>query len=409
YENVVFKNLIDKILLYLKRTLYSLLANQFAFDMQAHTQSGFSFDHVEYYQAIASLYSCFFKHHAPQDTSRLERKIKQILKLISKYLNHYVYTKNYAAKQVVGQLKQTNIFNMHTDYKQVYSLFNYLQKAGGQNGEKNGDEQDGKSEALAYLNFCSSLVTFAATHFNLKPDKNALCFKDKKLNATLNFKNFECILDLIKVEVLDLDAIQMKFYCQGDDKNKKNYLLVPLVADLKNNSDAYYQFVAASIKKSGQNFDKIIFFDTENGNKNNLYSFNKKTECRANYGVLPINISDLNSFRRVQKLMLECMIGCDTTHQFCAFCGDNLKVGNEGSSKECKKCGLKIKKINCTLCQKDFFASIDLSLKRTGQSDDLSAEQPHFFNQEKLFNFKNITEIVDGAFVCPHCNQKHSY
>ena len=373
YENVVFVSLINKILKLLKRQLRLLaVAGQIYNDAVAIDVFS-RINHEQYYQAVGLLYSGFFNMEEDiEGASAATKRIKQLLALLAKYLSHPVYAKNMGAKAIKGQIKQTNILLMHKDYKHIYALWQKL--GSGEDSEDIDDKVQAKGQR-AYEVFIKYMMLFAIKHFNFDEK-----FEFKKWTISIKDK---------KTGVQDINGFELiiKYKRKGSIK----YLIVPNAYYLGTDRTANYQYLTDVL---GTEYNKIIFcepFEDESG-----FDYWLKSEKGHYFSVLPVSILELNSFRRFQKLLLECMVESDNDRIFCAFCGGGIV------EDRCKRCRLVIENIMCKNCGFNFKATRADGIKN---GDNGEGVQKCFFEEEKRYLFKNITNIKDGAFVCRNCGE----
>lgn len=135
----------------------------------------------------------------------------------------------------------------------------------------------------------------------------------------------------------------------------------------------------------------------------------EKSFGQSRYGVLPISLGDINSYRRYTKILLEQMIAADKDHERCPICGDSMMLGHGNNSNiaECRSCGFQIIKTKCGNCGQEYnFTRYSLP-KISAMESDL----PGFkvISGEDFLGFKNITEahIADNQInpICPFCGR----
>ncbi|MCL2556816.1 MAG: hypothetical protein FWE03_07385 [Firmicutes bacterium] len=315
YENLVFKNLIDRILKLLKKQLHYLIVALKIYNESVSIDVFSRINHEQYYKAIGNLYSGFFNNFEEIETNALTKKIKQQLSLLTKYLSHPVYRKNITAKSLGSDIKQTNILLMHKDYKYVNKLWKQLG-----NDDVKEEEIDEKLQAKAqkaYEKYCEYLLIFAVRNFNFNEQ-----FKFNKWQMTIKNK---------KILTVDIEAIELTI---KHKKTQTKYLIVPCSYYFKKDKTKYYQDIK---NKIGTGYDNIII----------THPFDIDYTDQA----LPISIIEINSFRYFQKLLLEGMILTDNDKNICAFCGANLL------ENKCKKCRLNIQNNKCSTCEHNYIST----------------------------------------------------
>jgi len=328
YENIVFKNLVDRILKLLKKQLHYLNTALKIYNESVLIDAFSRINHSQYYSAIGTLYSGFFNNFKEIKTTSLQRKIKQELALITKYLSHPVYRKNINAKPISKDIKQTNILLMHKDYKYINWLWKEL---GCEEAEEEADVAVQTKAQRAYEKFCEYLLMFSVRHFNFdsqyKFDKWSVGIKEKKLGF------------------VDLTAIELVI------KHKKSdvkYLIVPISYYLGKTRHKVYEDIKKGIYDAfGDGYKQIIFCEPFETPKSDF--------------ILPISITMLDSFRHFQRLLLEGMILSDKDRKICAFCGEALTPNSC-----CKRCRLLVFDTECDRCN-----TIYTQTKIDGAKDEL--------------------------------------
>lgn len=123
-------------------------------------------------------------------------------------------------------------------------------------------------------------------------------------------------------------------------------------------------------------------------------------------GVIPISMSDINSYRRFTKILLKQMVSLDSERKICPICGEGMwKNRSSNNISECRNCGFTIIDTQCPEC-KEKYAFTRYSIPKLNQ---INADHPGFkvlMNENKLA-YKNITEayIEENQVnpVCPSC------
>lgn len=125
-------------------------------------------------------------------------------------------------------------------------------------------------------------------------------------------------------------------------------------------------------------------------------------------GVIPISLSDINSYRRYTKILLRHMVTLDDTRNICPICGQRLY--QNGNSYGCRNqfCKFELIETKCPKCgEKYTFSRYPLSkLAATKRVDSIGFNMLY---EENKLAFKNITEaIIDEENdklipICPHC------
>jgi len=405
YENVVFYHLIEKILNYLKKRIYRLseiletLGEAVKFDNFGKT------NHASYYLAIGKLYFGFHKYDNSGEISEALENITKLYRQISAYKTRDVYTKNMGAKPIVGGIKKTNILSMHKDYKHVYTLFKAMDKRMFAFVLPGISAEQIKSQQY-YERFCGLITVFAVSHFNFLPYLSDNVINDGKADARFKFKNWTVKVSVKYEDLIDGDIIALTV---KHKKKSVSYALIPTSYYIEKNKKTEYKRIIERMIEAKFSYNKYIFlepFDFDGGS-NNSYSLSflsgKKRVC---YAILPVSIAEVNSFRRIQKILLEGMVYVAEKYDVCAFCGEAVSM-ETGQRFFCQKCRMAVLSINCVNCREKFTATYFDSKKTKLQKEESAGYfkyMPEFFRQEAEHKFRSITKIKDKNFICPYCD-----
>ncbi len=174
-------------------------------------------------------------------------------------------------------------------------------------------------------------------------------------------------------------------------------------------------------KLKDENFDMIYILTSSRPNEfvnvkdlkvlNGLLTYGKANnetgQMNSRFGILPIGISDINSYRRYTKILLDHMISLDHERDYCPICGNQLFKGNGVQSNvfSCHICGFEIIDTQCSSCKKKYPYTRYTPPKTTR----LKIDNPGFqvISKENELGFKNITEarLEKGKIypICPYC------
>lgn len=129
---------------------------------------------------------------------------------------------------------------------------------------------------------------------------------------------------------------------------------------------------------------------------------------KSKIGVVPISLSDINSYRRYTKILLRHMVDIDDTRDICPICGQ--KLYQDGNEYVCRNtyCQFKLIETKCSKCKQEYvFSRYPLSkLVVTKRVDSIGLNMLY---EENRLAFKNITEaVIDQKSeklipICPHC------
>ena len=129
---------------------------------------------------------------------------------------------------------------------------------------------------------------------------------------------------------------------------------------------------------------------------------------QSKIGVIPISLSDINSYRRYTKIFLRHMVALDDARDICPICGQ--KLYQNGNAYECRNtyCQFELIETKCPKCKEKYvFSRYPLSkLAVTKRVDSIGFKMLY---EENRLAFKNITEaVIDEKAeklipICPHC------
>lgn len=129
---------------------------------------------------------------------------------------------------------------------------------------------------------------------------------------------------------------------------------------------------------------------------------------QSKIGVIPISLSDINSYRRYTKIFLRHMVALDDARDICPICGQ--KLYQNGNTYECRNtyCQFELIETKCPKCKEKYvFSRYPLSkLAVTKRVDSIGFKMLY---EENRLAFKNITEaVIDEKAeklipICPHC------
>ncbi len=379
FENVVFCNFIDEVLSLIKknaRTLNSLLyaSNVMKFNLLEKV------NHVDYFLALGKLHTGYIRdfNHYFTLSKELLGELSVVKNTIQPRLSKPIYKKN-AARNPKLPLRKTNIFLMQKDYRQVYRTYKYLQSHHEIQQEDKG-KIDYEQLNLNYLTYVRILTLFAIGHFNFEIDPKAkmnLVF----LNSVFAFKGWKLMVsNTIKNEII-----------------------------LQFSKDAPYRvMIAGSLtdpeeiqqRKADYEVDEVIIanpFDEDYVERDDVF----------------ISMEDVDSFRRIQQILLKGMVYSDRSRDVCPFCGGKLHKDPYGEGYQCNDCMTQIKQNVCPETKKSFFYTDNAHLKKYAINITDYKQDEYWFYKKKIESsmfFRNITKINHLAdIVCPHCKKIHNH
>ena len=289
YENIVFKCLIDKILMLLHKYALELeRSNSVLSEMNSVVENLGANSHNSIHINLGKLYMAYYRTQDNVNISKAVVITNKLIKTITPYLSSPIYKNNLAAKPLNGKIKLTHKLAMHKDYKYIYLLYNYLNTQTTTDLDTNEFVIYVKQKQLAFEHFCSLLTIFACTANNFTTSEETVIYNKGKLSTTL--KNNSCTWQIKQKQLLNcnITAIELKII---NSKKKLSYLLLPKAIPTKSSvlEDIHTKISVANKNK----YTKIIF----------LTNYKPKTTTILNVPYLPIMLADVHSFIRIQNLL----------------------------------------------------------------------------------------------------------
>lgn len=292
YENVVFKHLIDKILVLLNKYLLELKGSNTVFNEMNSAIASVETATSNAYITLGKLYMAHFR---TQDNTNQNKAIKlatKLIKSITPYLTSPVYKFNKTTTPPSGSIKLTHKLAMHKDYKYVYLLYNYLTPQIVALQTKEEISKSVKLRQTAYEYFCNLLTIFALTANGFSASSETNVYSNGKLAISLRNNDCVCTIKEKRIKEFDIKAIELLIN-NKKEKSKLSYLLLPIrTLSKKTNLNDIYTKV--SLKYSDK-YKRIIF----------LTNFKPKATSNITVPILPITLSDIHSFIRIQDLLIE--------------------------------------------------------------------------------------------------------
>ena len=242
--------------------------------------------------------------------------------------------------------------------------------------------------------------------FQFQFSKEMKILKDGNLDAKLVLGNWGCEIKNEDISVLDIKTISMTVV---NKKNKLRYLLIPTTFYIHSDKKNYYESIIFKLNKLGYSFDKYVFLEPFEFDPKALYDYNLFSEERKlEYAILPVSITEVDSFRRLQKILLEQMFNVDSSFEECAFCQEKMTEGENGIYS-CKRCRTTIERKKCRKCKQEYNYSYAQIPKPAVKNDELSEfgfskSAQSFFEKEREQRFRSVTNVDEnGKSVCPKC------
>ena len=350
YENIIFARTVDIILNFTAKNL-SVLRNM----LYANHELRFNLlereNHPLYFLALGKLHTGYLRDYDKYllPIEKCFERLNTIEHTLIPRLSMAVY-KKCRKKTTKLALKKTNIFRSHKDYRKLYSLAKFFSDSGLDSLAY--DIEDPLFDR-DYLTYCSMLCVFAAGHFNFTFDSNQT-INFTSINTNAGFGDWHLNIR----EEAGIIALTVS------KDSKYRILLCP--PNCEATADA----------------DEIIHVSPDGNNG------------------IRLSIYDIESFRRIQQILLRGIINTDKTHEICPFCGKTLKVADDGSF-ECGACRTVIKENSCPETNKYYFTTQIKYFRNPKKTKKYSCSDGTMF-------FRNITPINENCeFLCPHCGKVH--
>jgi predicted RNA-binding Zn-ribbon protein involved in translation (DUF1610 family) len=379
YENIIFCNLIDALLKYIRQSIASLKDMVYAKEVMEFNLLERS-NHLNYFLTIGKLHTGYIRDFDQYYSlsEALYSQLRGFENIIEARLSRPVYQKNKIRNKRLP-LKKTNIFLMQKDYHQVYVLYKKL-------WEKkiiSLDEEpaiDVEKLRKNYFDFVEMLSLFAIAQFDFEADPS---FKEdfRHLNSDFSFKHWKLNLQAFQEDGL-LIALQK-------EKSYRLLLLPSLEGELTPAQETLEKEIGAEENIVCQSFEEEELYPKS---------------CL-------ISLENIESFRRIQQCVLRAMIYADGERKDCPFCSGKLVHHPKEDTYECPNCHTLIGQETCPSTGQTYFWSDIASFRK--QEINLAAfgkGEEWLFNRkvESSLFYRNITKITpQGEFVCPHCGEVH--
>ena len=377
YENVIFCNFIDDVLLLIKknrRTLNSLLyaSNIMRFNLLEKV------NHVNYFLALGKLHTGYIRDFSQYFnlSKHMLNELASISQAINPRLIKPIYQKNKKRNRSLP-LKKTNIFLMQKDYHQVYKVYKNL-LSNQVKEEESKQVVDFELMRTNYLMYVQILTIFAVGHFNFEIDPQ---FKINlnSLDMTFTYKGW-------KLDLFNNNKKEILLYFTKEKTYKM--MLVGTV----------YGIRSINSFKKNYGVDEVIVvnqFEKDYLERDDVF----------------ISMEDIDSFRRIQQIVLRGMIYSDTKREVCPFCGGKLEKDPYQNVYQCVDCMTQIKEDHCKEKKKSFYYTDNQHLKKyVIHRSEFKKDDDWYYEKQKesLMYFRNTTKITpEGEIICPHCNKVH--
>ncbi|MDE7263188.1 MAG: hypothetical protein K2N64_00825 [Anaeroplasmataceae bacterium] len=372
YENLVFCQTIDDILAYARSNL-RMLKELIYTNQTIQINLLERVNHLNYFLALGKLHTGYSRNFDTYYGKSMQslNKLQFIMNSIVPRLKRPVYKKN-KHRPKISRIHKTNILAMHRDYHQIYKLAKYFSTKHISVCD-DFTTNDYKELQKNYFYFCQLLCIFAIGHFNFVCDEEEV----------ISFSRFEMNF-VFKEWKLKLKTL----------KNKAN---PEIIITIQKDKDYKIRLIPT--------LNKELQVDLENADECHIcFPYEEMKE-----GVM-IGIDSIESFRRIEQIVLRAMVYTDEKKEECPFCSHKLTLVNDPVLSdyelyECTSCRTEIGIANCPTTKRTYQFT---RIAQLAKSQFIGEEWLLKRKYEAQMYFRNITPITtDLEIVCPCCNQIH--
>ncbi len=377
YENLVFCNYIDEVLRFSNRNRRILNAIIYASDIMEFNLLEKA-NHLKYFLALGKLHTGYIRDFSQYFNLSKEvlNELSSVTRVIQPRLSKPIYKRS-SHRNPNLPLKKTNIFLMQKDYRQVYKTYKYL--LNNPSVKKENDKPlDETWLRKTYLLYVQLLTIFAAGHFNFELDSKTK-MKLNELNVNFTFKDW-------KLTIQNINNESILFYFKKDETYR--VMLVDSTTDAE----------TIRTQKIRRRLHEVIVVDPSDED------YLKREDVY-------INMTDIDSFRRLQQIILRGMIHADTQRSTCPFCGGKLEMNKRHDYYQCGDCMTQIKTETCPTTQEPYFYTDTPHHHKNPLFSHISVAKDEWYYErqvESQLYFRNITRInPEGKIICPICHLVH--
>ena len=368
YENIGLARVIDTILKLINRSVRHLSDVLYA-NSEMRLNLLERENHLAYFLAVGKLHIGYVRDYEKYNviTSRCLEKLFFIGKTLSARLKSPVYQrcKPYVSKFV---LKKTTTFRVQRDYNAVYRLLKWFLEA-----HASLDEEEAVTDAREYAAFGVLISFFAVGHFGFVFDKEKP-IDFLKTDATARAGRFSVRIKSLSVK----EHTALHFTVK---KEKTYRILLALSPDPQKRDEVRERFL-----KRYKAEEYLVATPT------------------GESGTVCLSLFDIETFRRVQQLLLRAMVYADEKRDACPFCQKPLSPMSDGSGYECEGCRTEIRSAVCEETKEEYFYTAIKGFRAKNEDGGRNRRILREKHREGRMFFRNITELnADGKPICPHC------
>lgn len=383
YENIVFCNMIDMLMAYTRNSL-RFLKNLIYTNQSIELNLLERLNHMNYFLALGKLHTGYLRNYNSlySVSNKTFNELETIYASIATRMKRPIYRLNRKRNTRV-HLHKTNVFDKHKDYHQIYLLTQFLMVHKIAEKIDISDEQL-REIARNYFHFLEILSIFSIGHFNyLSKDSDLIDFDS--LDVNFAFKKWK--LNISSVEVNSIKVLKFEV------RKNKTYSIV----------------LVPTIKRGDEELDKIReIIKADEYVLATPYYINTQD-------AIYLSISNVESFRRIEQLLLRAMVRADTDRVDCPFCVKALKKvvdkPEDGLYKyQCETCRTEIVDAICPNTKETYSFTTILGQKKELKEEDFIKEDQwlYLLRLDSLMHYRNITKIDSNMdIICPSCGKIH--
>lgn len=359
YENTVFAYSVDLTLSYLAanmRMLRGLLYRNKIVEIDVLERV----NHINFFLALGKLHTGYIRHFGQiyEGCEELYSRLNRLYTALSSHLKYPVYRKNRGKFKRQQPVKSTNILAMDKDYHKVFLLLKSFEKERPKIDPVSASELEQMKKS--YSRFCVILFIFAASHYGFRcPEETILDF-DR--------------LDIIMARgswKMSVRSTEYGILLNFEKDRKYSILMCPDIGGARPQLTV--------VRELGE-----IVRLSPTDERDSLF----------------ISVSDIDSFRRFQNLILKGTVMTDDSFETCSFCGGSMQTRGKGHFV-CRKCLAEVKLCTCPVTGEQY--------RTTGLSGYKIRSGEKIGNDNaSLLHYRSITELTDrGDHICPLCKRVH--
>lgn len=308
---------------------------------------------------LSSSSAIFFKRAKSRATSELTlQSLLETEKSLLPYLQRPIYRYGHKVKKDFT-LHKTNILAMQKDYHKIYVSYRLLFAK-----KKDEATENPLLHQPSYHAFVKALLVFSLLSYGFRLNEG------ESIELSHLFLNAAFASSSLTIEENESGDLLLSFH------KEKDYRIL-------------FSFKEEKLSLS-QNADRTFLIRPE-----------------QKEGALLLSLEDIESFRRIQQVLLLGLISSSETFTTCPFCGKKMKKEEKKESCLCPSCKERIQKRHCPENGEDYYESSIYRYRLPLVNSEAPYERSRLM--ESIYRFRNITPIGEyGELLCPYCHQDHT-